>query len=494
MTRPNPIALALAALAALVGCGDGPTTTTARPRFYELADCGQLASLLPEQGLSLEAAREAHRRSSVRHYLRAKEAESPGFFLESSRELVSDERLAAGQVCQFELYELGRLLFEHEYSRADGLGHPDATRLFHRVQKGAEGGPETNACSSCHWKGGLGGAGSLPDNSQLFGDGDGTDTADERNPPPLFGSGVAQALAREMNVELAATRDGLLAEARKSGQSASASLTAKGIYFGQLSVAPDGTVDASRVVGVDDDLAIKPFGWKGTHPTIRAFIEGALHAHMGIEADEIAPGQVTALVAYVGALAMPILGPPEAIAADEPVGDGMPVPFDRVFVDEWAQGQALFEDVGCASCHTPMLVLDQPFFEIASGGEAPPLRIDLSSFAEPARLSFDSTVGGYPVWVFSDFRRHDLGAAAEARHPEAGVGRSVYLTRRLWGAGDSSPYFYDGKAMTFDAAIARHGGEAAFAREGFSSLGDEDKAALRLFLTSLRNQRRVVVP
>jgi len=494
VNRTAHIATSLALVLLALGCGDGPTTTTAQPAYHELADCGRLAALLPENGLSLEAAREAHRRSSVRHYLRAREAESPGFLLESSRDLLSDEHLASGQLCQFEVYELGRLLFEHEFHLADGLGHPDDTRIFHRIQNGERGGPETNTCASCHWKGGLGGAGSLADNSQLFGDGDGTDSADERNPPPLFGSGVAQAVAREMNAELAAARSALIAEAKKSGQPARGPLEAKGIFFGELEARPDGSVETARAFGVDDDLVIKPFGWKGTHPTIRAFIEGALHAHMGIEMDEISDGQLVALAAYVGALAMPILGPPESPAASEPVGDGMPLPFDHVFVDEWAQGQQLFTDVGCASCHVPMMVLSEPYFEVASAPGKPPLRIDLTRFAEPARLRFDSTVGGYPVWVFSDFRRHDLGDEARARHAEAGVAPSVYLTRRLWGAGDSSPYFYDGKAMTFDAAIERHGGEAAFARAGFRALDDSDKAALRLFLTSLRNQRRVVVP
>ena len=488
-----PWALVVTCLVAL-GCGDGPTTNTAQPEFHTASDCGRLDAMLPESGLSLEAAREAHRRGAVRRYLRARDAESPGFLLRNSENIVTNERLNRQEVCRVELYELGRLLFEHEYSLADGLGQPGTERVFRRIQKGPEGGPETISCTSCHWKGGVGGSGAMIDNSQLFGDGDGTDSADERNPPALFGSGVAQALAREMNAELAAQRDALISRVRRSRVAETISLTAKGVYFGELALDADGILDTSNLQGIDSDLVIKPFGWKGTHPTIRAFITGALHSHLGIETDEIGEGQVKALASYVGALAMPILRPPEGIAADEPVGAGQPPPFDRVFVDEWSRGQDLFKEVGCATCHTPMLVLEQPYFEVASGDGSPPLRLDLRRFAEPSRLRFDSALGGYPVWMFSDFKRHDLGAEARARHEEAGVDRSTYLTRRLWGVGDSSPYFYDGHAVTFDAAIERHGGEAGFARESFRSLVQEEKAALRLFLTSLRMERRVVVP
>ena len=69
-----------------------------------------------------------------------------------------------------------------------------------------------------------------------------------------------------------------------------------------------------------------------------------------------------------------------------------------------------------------------------------------------------------------------------------------YLTPRLWGVADSAPYLHDGRAPSFDYAIAGHDGEGGEAREAFPSLGVEDKGALRVYLMSLRRAPRVMIP
>ena len=40
---------------------------------------------------------------------------------------------------------------------------------------------------------------------------------------------------------------------------------------------PDGTLDYRALEGVDPDLTIRPFGWKGHQATLRDMAEESLH-------------------------------------------------------------------------------------------------------------------------------------------------------------------------------------------------------------------------
>lgn len=505
-----------------------------------LASCGAPAPVEPEHrvpgragtepgGLSLEAAREAHRRAELRRHLMFLEAARPGHLIRSTAERVPQERIDRGEIGPRELHEVGRLLFEHEYGFADGLGNGASRETpsrspFRRVHAGRFGGPDTNTCASCHWRGGLAGAGGLPDQSFLYGDGDRIDSADARNPPALQGAGVAQALAREMSAELLEIRARLEAEARRSGRPAEGELAAKGIRFGVLRVAPDGTVDPSGLEGVDADLVIKPFGWKGTTATLREFVAESLQIHFGIQCEdlvvrhrrfpdpelagagpdgdpdgdgvkrELTSGQLTALESFLAMLELPVVRPPEPLHDFEPAAPGLLAPTATLFLDEWTRGRHLFRDLGCASCHTPMLVLEDPVFRTRSEVTGGILEIDLSRHGDRPGLEYDHDLGGYPVWLFSDLKRHDLGEENAARHVERGVAPRVYLTRRLWGLAGSPPYMYDGRAPWLDHAIAAHGGEASVSRGAFDALEHEDRAALRVYLLSLQREMRLVVP
>jgi mono/diheme cytochrome c family protein len=458
------------------------------------------------------------------------EAADPGRLVRSTAERVPQAAIDRGEVAPRELYEVGRLLFEHEYGFADGLGSGASREApsrspFRRVHEGRSGGPDTTTCTSCHWRGGLAGAGGLPDQSFLRGDGDRIDTADARNPPALQGAGVAQALAAEMSAELQAARARLAAEARRTGRAAEGELAAKGIRFGVLRVSPDGAVDSSGVEGVDADLVIKPFGWKGTTATVREFVAESLQIHFGIQSEdlvvrhrrhpdpellgsgadagdpdgdgvkrELASGQLTALESFVAMLELPVVRPPEPLHDFAPAAPGLVAPTPTLFVDEWTRGRRLFSEIGCGSCHTPMLVLVDPVHRTRSEATGGVLEIDLSLDGDRPGLEYDAELGGYPVWSFSDFKRHDLGEENAARHVERGVAPRVYLTRRLWGLAASAPYMYDGRAPWLDHAITAHGGEASAARGAFESLDHEDRGALRVYLLSLQREPRFVVP
>jgi CxxC motif-containing protein (DUF1111 family) len=136
-----------------------------------------------------------------------------------------------------------------------------------------------------------------------------------------------------------------------------------------------------------------------------------------------------------------------------------------------------------------MMVLESPMLTVAG---LPP--IDLSREMRRPALRYEASLGGYPVWLFSDLKRHDMGQSNVAQHVQRGVARGEYLTPRLWGVADSAPYLHDGRAPSLDYAIAGHDGEGAEARAAFAALGLQEKGPLRVYLMSLRRTPRVMVP
>jgi hypothetical protein len=450
----------------------------------------------------------------------------PGHSLRVIADAVKQADIDDGKVCFQDLYEAGRLLFEHAFVPAEGMGHalgPAGKGPYRRVHFGRFGGPDTLSCTSCHWRGGNAGAGGMPDNTFIGGDGDAPASSDARNPPALQGVGAAQAVAAEMTADLQAQRAAALDEAKRAGRAVSTALASKGTFFGSITARPDGSVDASGVEGVDADLVVKPFGWKGSEADLRSFLEVSLQVHFGIQSDdllarhrgepdllgnapdpddpdgdgvthELTAGPLTALVAYVASLEQPVMRPHEALDRLDPAAPGLPRPTRYEYLDEWTRGRALFDATGCASCHVPVMVLRSPVLRIESPTTGTAVLLDLSRHGEEPRLSYDPLLGGWPVWAFSDFKRHDMGEENAALREQDGVAPREYLTRRLWGLAQSAPYFYDGRAATLDAAISAHGGEAAAARDAFAALGANDQGALRVFLVSLRRERRVLVP
>jgi len=481
------------------------------------ADCPPLARPAP---LSEDAAREAYRVAERRHALRLREAATPGFFLREMHATLDAKRIAAGQVCLAELADRGQLLFEHEYNFPDGLGGGASATApagpFRRVHQGLFGGPETISCPSCHWIGGPNGAGAETDNAFLQGDGERTRSGDERNPPALIGLGVVQALAREMTRDLQKERDDLVHEAARAGAGREAHLTTKGVDFGVLRATPKGEIDASGVRGVDADLVVKPFGWKGTAADFADFASEALQVHMGIQSDvllanashevigdgsdptdpdgdgvrhELGRGPFAAMMAHLALLEMPVVEPLIQNRQLPPAAQVLPAPTTTSFADDFQRGREQFRTLGCASCHVPMLVLESPV--VAVEGMPP---IDLSREMRRPALTYDPALHGYPVWLFSDLKRHDMGKTNAAQHVQRGVAVNEYLTPRLWGVADSAPYLHDGRAPSFDYAIAGHDGEGAAARAAFAALPFEEKGPLRVYLMSLRREPRVVVP
>ena len=288
-----PRAGVLACGLALSACGGGSSQDPPTWR----ADCPPPQRPAP---LSLEAARAVQRVALRRDGLRLREAAAPGFLLREVRTRLDPQRIAAGELCVSELADLGQLLFDHEYNFADGLGRGDAASApagpFHRVHRGLMGGPETISCPSCHWVGGPNGAGAETDNALLQGDGERVPSSDARNPPALIGLGVVEALAREMTHELQAQRANFLRTAGRGSDTHEARLSAKGVDFGVLRLTAKGELDTSGLSGIDADLVVKPFGWKGTLAEFIDFASDAFQVHLGIQSDRLLAGGNRAVV------------------------------------------------------------------------------------------------------------------------------------------------------------------------------------------------------
>lgn len=415
-----------------------------------------------------------------------------------------------------DVVDVGRGLFLRTFLPADGWGSAGA-RLT-RVHKGSFGGPDALSCQSCHWKGGAAGSGDRVDNSFMFGDGDDTTTADVRNAPALWGAGWIEIAAQEITAELQTQAEGVRKLAGYQKQSVTRPLAARGISFGSVTAVPDangeGRLDLSGVVGVDSDLVVKPFGWKGNFATLRDFVGTSLQIHMGLQAEEvvaghrhaglelgagagddpdgdgvtreITEGELTALALYLATLD----APPFAALGEGPYREAvlfsneLEIVRSPEFTSRWIAGFSTFGRVGCASCHIPFVRVNDPRYRTRAPVSGSEVVVDLAvDGARPVPERDDE--GRYLIPAFTDFKRHDMGPALAGRVNEDGVPASAWMTRRLWGLALTSPYLHTGAAMTFDEAVSAHGGEAEQAARSWSLLDEDERVSVRLFLSSL---------
>jgi hypothetical protein len=86
--------------------------------------------------------------------------------------------------------------------------------------------------------------------------------------------------------------------------------------------------------------------------------------------------------------------------------------------------------------------------------------------------------------IFTDFKRHDVGPSFYERNYDGTVQR-VFLTRPLWGVGSTGPYGHDGRSVTLDDVILRHGGESQASRNAYARLSGSESEAVLKFLNSL---------
>ena len=199
-----------------------------------------------------------------RREVRFMDAIAPGFAFRSVRP--HHRELTDGTFESADWFSMGAQLFTMNFTEEQGFGGADLPAMS-RFHRGERGGPDARRCAACHWRGGLAGAGDASDNAFFRGDGNTEASALARNPPSLVGAGWKELVAASMTADLHAQRDEAVVFARSHGTAFQLALSTHGVSFGAIEVAEDGTVDLTGLEGIDDDLVVKPFGWKGTFET-----------------------------------------------------------------------------------------------------------------------------------------------------------------------------------------------------------------------------------
>jgi hypothetical protein len=446
-------------------------------------------------------------------------------------------------------FELGDIAFETIFNTLDGSGaHVGRGLRFTRIPRAdlagsdewayhhpaRETGPNAQSCDACHSQPVADGAGSAAANvirDPLHTGNIGSFIT--RNAPHLFAIGALQRLAEELTDTLQGIREKAQEKTCQSGTPVTVKVTAKGIDFGAIIASPTSTnpctadIDTSDLQGVDPDLVVRPFQWKGSFAFLRDFNRRASHNELGMQPvelvgtgvdgdydgvmDEMTIGDQTALAIYLAAQ-------PRPTTRVELASLGLIAPLPAAELGAIERGAQVFERVGCADCHIPSLTINHPIFSEPSqhpdfrdrrfpGGQDPldwgvnpehPITFDLTRdqpdnhikdanghlIFHLGRLQKDAE-GRAIVRLFGDLKRHDMGAGLAEPIDEVGTGASVFLTENLWGVGSTAPYLHDGRATTLAEAIEEHGGEAAPSRAAFLDLSTDAQMDLITFLNNL---------
>jgi len=245
------------------------------------------------------------------------------------------------------------------------------------------------------------------------------------------------------------------------------------------------------VVEAPGQMGVGRFGWKDQHASLLSFAGDAYLNEMGIT-NRLLPDEVTKLCNTASE------------PNDTPGPDGLadidhfarfiratkaPAPDAQLAGSAVAQqGLAIFEKIGCATCHVAALTTAPAGTKINGG-----------TFTIPTAL------GSVTFHPWGDFLMHNVGTGDGILQtiPEH-YGRKVfqqmsgYLSKQdfessrnkirtapLWGVRLRPRLMHDGASLTFLDAIVRHHGEAAHVTEKFEKLKPPEKEALFQFLRSL---------
>jgi CxxC motif-containing protein (DUF1111 family) len=280
----------------------------------------------------------------------------------------------------------------------------------------------------------------------------------QRNPTPLFGLGVIDAIPEEA-IEAMAQQ-----EAKKS----------PGIQ-GRASRLKDGRIGR--------------LGWKGQTASVEDFVLNACAVELGLEVPghhqaiipqapkyrttglDLTSDECAALVAYVKSLPRPLERRP-AHAAETKHIEG---------------GRTMFASVGCADCHAPKLGNVVGIYSDLLLHDMGQEMADDGSYSESSDDGSDEPLVPQLVAEAASKQPGQVQQLAQqpGRRVLKGATRREWRTPPLWGFRDSGPYLHDGRAQTLDQAVAMHGGQGAAAAQKFFGLTPGERLQVEAFLKSL---------
>ncbi|HET9182429.1 MAG TPA: di-heme oxidoredictase family protein [Candidatus Angelobacter sp.] len=127
-----------------------------------------------------------------------------------------------------------------------------------------------------------------------------------------------------------------------------------------------------------------------------------------------------------------------------------------------SNGNALFNSIGCAACHTPTL--------------------------RTTASSITASLSNAEIHPFSDFEIHHMGTRLNDNVSQGGAGGDQFRSSPLWGVGQRIFFLHDGRTTDLLRAIRQHasnGSEANSVIANFNSLTTSQQQDLLNFLRSL---------
>jgi CxxC motif-containing protein (DUF1111 family) len=131
-------------------------------------------------------------------------------------------------------------------------------------------------------------------------------------------------------------------------------------------------------------------------------------------------------------------------------------------------GAALFNQIGCATCHVPALNTVAPGTVLNDGA-----------------YTVSGAIGNKTIHPFGDYLLHDIGTGDGIVQNGPRDTRHKVRTMPLWGLRTRVEFLHDGRAHDLYQAIQAHQNEADQASDQFEHLSATEKAKIITFLKSL---------
>ena len=212
------------------------------------------------------------------------------------------------------------------------------------------------------------------------------------------------------------------------------------------------------------------FGWKDQHASLVSFSADAYLNEMGITTPFFPQDNTSN-----GRVVDDGIADPEDDGADvETFANFMratkaPAPDPVLAATAAARaGSALFDSVGCVTCHVGSIPTAKPGTVINGG-----------TFTVPTAL------GDKVIHPFSDFLLHNVGTGDGIVQNGPASTRTKMRTAPLWGLRTRDRYMHDGLSVTLSDAILRHGGEASNVVSAYRRLSATRRNQILAFLASL---------
>jgi CxxC motif-containing protein (DUF1111 family) len=220
------------------------------------------------------------------------------------------------------------------------------------------------------------------------------------------------------------------------------------------------------VVELNGVTAIGRFGWKDQHASLLSFSGDAYVNEMGFT-NALFPDE-----AVTGVCTNPNAPEPNDTQDDlHKFADFMralKVPPRGAITPQVTAGQAIFESLGCNSCHVETMVTAPSGTSILGGS-----------------LIVGDAIGGKQFHPFGDFLLHNVGTGDGIVQNGPDDTAQKVRTMPLWGLGTRSQLMHDAQSTTYSEAIERHRGEAADEERRYERLTPAQKSLLYQFLGSL---------